>query len=67
MVANLMAIAGLGFLAVAMTGVILLVTDVLFDTITTVIASVAVAVILVVLWGFIPVRRRLTSTELICA
>jgi putative flippase GtrA len=61
MVANRMAIVGLGFLAVAMTGVILLVTDVLFDTITTVLASVAVAVMFVVLWGFIPVRRRLTS------
>ena len=50
-VGNRMAIIGLGFLAVAMTGAILLVTDVIFGTTTTLLACAAVAVMFVVLWG----------------
>jgi len=56
--ANRMSIIGLSFLAVAMTGVVLLVTDFLFGATTTVVASVGVALLFAVLWYAIPVRRR---------
>jgi uncharacterized membrane protein YiaA len=59
--ANRLAIVGLAFLAVAMTGVILLVTDVLFGTLTTVLASVVVGGMFTVLWYLIPLRRRLSG------
>jgi hypothetical protein len=58
LVANRLAVAGSVFLAVAMTGVILLVTDVLFGTATTVLATVFVAVLFALLWYAIPIRRR---------
>ncbi len=58
--ANRLSIIGLSFLAVAMTGVILLVTDFLFGTLTTVIASTGVAVMFAILWYAIPLRRRLS-------
>jgi hypothetical protein len=57
--ANRLAIVGLSFLAVAMTGVILLVTDFLFGTVTTVVAAVAVAALFTVFWYVVPLRRRL--------
>jgi len=60
-VANRLAIIGLGFLAVAMTGVILLVTDFLFGTATTIAATAAVAVMFLVLWYAIPLRRRFSQ------
>jgi Family of unknown function (DUF6328) len=62
-VANRLAITGLAFLAVAMTGVILLVTDVLFGSTATALASAAVAAMFVVLWGVLPVRRRLSAGD----
>jgi uncharacterized membrane protein YiaA len=62
-VANRLAIIGLGFLAVAMTGVILLVTDVLFGTLTVVLACAAVATMFAVLWYLIPLRRRLSASS----
>jgi Family of unknown function (DUF6328) len=57
-VANRLALAGLAALAVSMTGVILLVTDVLFSTLTTVIATVLAAAVFSGLWFVAPVRRR---------
>jgi hypothetical protein len=63
LVANRLAIAGLGFLAVAMTGVILLVTDFLFGVGTTVATTVLVGSGFAVLWYAIPVRRRLEGTR----
>jgi len=56
-----MAIIGLSFLAVAMTGAILLITDVLFGTTTVVVTTVAVAVAFGVLWYLIPLRRRMAG------
>jgi hypothetical protein len=58
--ANRMAIVGLGFLALAMTGAIMLITDVLFGGIATVAFSLGAALMFVVLWGLLPLRRRLS-------
>ena len=57
LVANRLAVIGLSFLAVAMTGVILLVTDVLFGTATVVIATAMVGLMFGALWYLVPLRR----------
>ena len=62
-VANRLALAGLAALAVSMTGVILLVTDVLFSTLTTVIATVLAATMFGGLWFVAPARRRLALSR----
>lgn len=59
-VANRMVIAGLGFLALAMTGAILLITDVLFGGVATYVFTGAAAAMFVVLWWALPLRRRLS-------
>jgi hypothetical protein len=59
-VSNRLAIAGLGFLALAMTGAIMLITDVLFGSLATVVFSTAAAAMFVLLWGLLPLRRRLS-------
>jgi hypothetical protein len=59
-VANRMVIAGLGFLALAMTGAILLITDVLFGTAATIVFTSAALAMFVVLWWLLPLRRRLS-------
>src|SRR5215212_3671644 len=53
-VANRFAIIGLGFLALAMTGVVLLVTDVIFDAPATAIATAGTALLFTVLWYVLP-------------
>jgi uncharacterized protein DUF6328 len=58
-VANRLAVAGLTFLAIAMTGVILLVTDVLFDTAVTIVATTLVGLMFALLWFALPFKRRL--------
>jgi Family of unknown function (DUF6328) len=60
--ANRFTIAGLAFLALAMTGAIVLITDVLFGTITTIVTGVIAAAAFVVVWYVMPLRRRLTLT-----
>jgi hypothetical protein len=57
LVANRLSIAGLTCLAVAMTGAILLVTDVLFGGATSVIAAALVALAFALLWYALPIRR----------
>jgi hypothetical protein len=57
-IANRMAIAGLGFLALAMTGAIMLITDVLFGAAATAVTTSAAAAMFIVLWGVLPLRRR---------
>jgi cation transport ATPase len=52
------ALAGLGALAIAMNGAILLVTDVLFDGIAVVVATVAAATLFVGLWFVLGIVRR---------
>lgn len=56
--ANRLTIAGLAFLALAMTGAVTLITDVLFGGVTTVIFAVAAATMFVLLWGVLPLRQR---------
>jgi Family of unknown function (DUF6328) len=58
-VANRLAIAGLAFLGLAMTGAIMLITDVLFGGVATVAFSAAALTMFVVLWFLLPLRRRL--------
>ena len=57
LVSNRLSVVGLSFLAVAMTGATMLVTDVLFGAITTILATAAVAVVFAVLWYALPLRR----------
>lgn len=57
--ANRLTIAGLGFLALAMTGAITLITDVLFGGLATAIFAAAAATMFALLWGVLPLRQRL--------
>ena len=56
--ANRLTIAGLGFLALAMTGAIMLITDVLFGGVATIAFSAAAATMFATLWGLLPLQRR---------
>jgi hypothetical protein len=56
--ANALAIVGLFFLAAAVTGVVLLITDLLFDASTVVIVSIPVALLFALLWYVQPLIRR---------
>lgn len=58
-VTNRFAIAGLGALALAMTGVILLISDFLFGTATTVAATVGAGLTFGLIWYVLPLARRL--------
>jgi uncharacterized protein DUF6328 len=58
--ANRLAIAGLGFLALAMSGAIVLITDVLYGGIATVLAGAGALAMFVVLWWLLPLQRRLS-------
>ncbi len=62
-VSNRLAIAGLGFLALAMTGAIVLITDVLFGAVATAVFGVAAAAMFALLWGLLPLRRRFSLTR----
>jgi Family of unknown function (DUF6328) len=62
-VSNRLAIAGLGFLALAMTGAIVLITDVLFGAVATAAFGIAAAAMFVLLWGLLPLRRRFRLAE----
>jgi hypothetical protein len=57
MTANRLAIVGLGFVAVAMTGAIMPITDFLYGSTTTIIVTVAVALAFAFLWYLVRVRR----------
>jgi len=59
MVSNRLAIVGLGFLALAMTGAVVLITDVLFGPVATAAFGLATAAMFVMLWGVLPLRRRI--------
>ncbi len=61
--ANKLAIVGLGFLALAMTGAIMLITDVLFGGLATVLTSIATLLTFVIFWYALPLRRRLSLTK----
>jgi hypothetical protein len=54
-------IAGLTLLAIAMTGAVLLVTDVIYGTGTTLAAAGGAALAFAVLWYVIPLRQLLAN------
>ena len=58
---NTLTLIGLAFVAAAMTGVILLITDVLFRTPTVVVVVAAFAALFVALWYLYPLARRVTG------
>ena len=56
--ANRLSIIGLAFLAAAMSGVVWLITDVLYSSTATTVATVATALSFAILWYVVPVVRR---------
>jgi hypothetical protein len=56
--ANRLMIAGLGLLAAAMCGAILLITNLLFDTAATIVTTAAMLVAFGSVWYGMPLRRR---------
>jgi hypothetical protein len=62
--ANRFAIAGLGLLALAMTGAIMLITDVLFGGVTTAVTSAVTLSAFVTFWYLLPLRRRFSQEDL---
>ncbi len=62
-VSNVLAIVGLGFLALAMTGVVLLVTDFLFATAVTVVCTTLSALMFAIFWYALPLRSRLSLSD----
>jgi hypothetical protein len=61
LMANRLAIVGLGCLAVAMTGAILLITDLLYGSTTTVIVTIPVGLTFALLWYLIPAQRLIAD------
>jgi uncharacterized protein involved in cysteine biosynthesis len=55
--ANKLAVLGLGLLAIAMTGSILLITDLIYKSTTTTIAAAAVGLGFAVVWYVVPLGR----------
>jgi len=62
-ISNTLAIVGLGFLALAMTGVVLLVTDFLFATPVTIFCTALAALMFTLFWYALPLRRRLSLDD----
>lgn len=62
-VSNVLAIVGLGFLALAMTGVVLLVTDFLFATPVTIVCTAFAAIMFALFWYALPLRRRFSLDD----
>src|SRR4029077_9716536 len=58
--ANRLTIAGLGFLALAMTGALMLISDVLYGGLTTAIVGGGAFVMFGALWFLLPLRRRVS-------
>jgi uncharacterized membrane protein len=61
--ANKLSIAGLGCLALAMTGAIVLITDVLFGSVATVVTGAVALSVFLLLWYAMPLKRRLSSKK----
>jgi hypothetical protein len=60
--ANKLTIVGLGFLAAAMSGVVWLITAVLYSDTATAIATSATALLFAVVWYVVPAVRRVRRT-----
>ena len=59
---NVLIIVGLAFVALAMSGVILLITDLLYGETTTAIVTAAIVLVFVVLWYVLPITRRIRGS-----
>ena len=57
MTSNRLAILGLGFLAFAMTGAIMLITDMLYGSTVTIVATASLGIAFALLWYLMPLRR----------
>jgi Family of unknown function (DUF6328) len=57
-ISNRLTLAGLAVLAVALTGAVLLISDIVFKTTATVVFTVASGLTFAVLWGVLPLYRR---------
>lgn len=57
---NRFSIIGLAFLALAMTGAIMLITDFLFGTTATILMTVATVLVFSLFWFALPLQRRLS-------
>lgn len=62
-VSNILAIAGIGFLAFAVSLVIFVVTDLLFHGAAAAIATGIVAAALIVIWFGLPISRRIADDD----
>ncbi|HET7444025.1 MAG TPA: DUF6328 family protein [Solirubrobacterales bacterium] len=58
-ISNRLAIAGLATLALAMTCAIMLITDVLFGTVATIVTVTVALAMFILLWAVLPLKRRL--------
>jgi hypothetical protein len=61
--ANKLAIAGIACLALAMTGAIMLITDVMFGTTATIVTSAAALSVFFLFWCALPLKRRFSSDQ----
>jgi Family of unknown function (DUF6328) len=61
LLANRLAVAGLVFLAIAMTGAMTLITDLLYGTTTTIVVTIGVALAFALLWYVVPLRRLMAD------
>ena len=61
--ANKLTIAGLAFLAASMSGVVWLITDMLYGNTATTVATASAALLFAVVWYVVPVIRRLRRTD----
>ena len=62
-ISNRLAIAGIAVLAVAMTGTVLLIADLLFSGTQAVLFTIAAGLVFVLLWGVLPLIRRAELKE----
>jgi Family of unknown function (DUF6328) len=62
-ISNRLTLGGLGVLAIALTGAVLLISDLLFKTTPTVIFTVAAGLTFATLWGILPLLRRTELSE----
>ena len=61
--ANKLTIVGLGFLAAAMSGVVWLITDLLYGNTATAVATATMAFLFAGVWYVVPVVRRMRRTD----
>jgi len=62
-IANKLAIVGMGFLALSMTGVVVLITDFIFSTAAAIVAGGFIGLGFALFWYALPLRRRMQLDE----